>query len=201
MILKKLLQCTDEFELQTILMLRNLFYKKWFKKYGSGNKIGKPMMIVHPEKAEIGNHITIRSGLRLEMIVLWGNRKYNPFLSIGNNVSIEQNCHIACAEKITICDHVLISSNVFITDLDHDYRDKNKSIIKKRIKTSSTYIGKNTFIGSGAKILSGVRIGENCVIGANAVVTKSIPDNCLVVGVPGRIIKKYSVDTGQWESV
>jgi len=196
-----MLQCTDEFDLTVIIGIRNFFYKKWFGKYGVGNKIGKPMMIIHPEQAEFGNHLNIRSGLRLEMVVSWNKRKYTPHLYIGDYVCIEQNCHIACAEKITICEHVLISSNVLITDLDHDHQEKNKTIIKKRIRTSPTYIGKNSFIGSGAKVLSGVSIGENCVIGANAVVIKNIPDNCLVVGLPGRVIKKYNVASGQWEKL
>lgn len=50
-------------------------------------------------------------------------------------------------------------------------------------------IGKNTIISSGAKIIGPITIGKNCIIGANAVVTKSIPDNSLVVGIPGKIIK------------
>lgn len=48
-------------------------------------------------------------------------------------------------------------------------------------------------------ILSGVTIGNGCIVGANSVITKNIPDECMVVGVPARIIKKYSKDTGRWE--
>lgn len=51
-------------------------------------------------------------------------------------------------------------------------------------------IGDNVFIGAGAKILGDITIGNNVKIGANAVVTKNIPDNCTVIGIPGRIIKK-----------
>ncbi|MRS01918.1 serine acetyltransferase [bacterium] len=50
-------------------------------------------------------------------------------------------------------------------------------------------IGDNTIISSGAKILGPITIGKNCVIGANAVVLDSIPDNCVAVGVPAKIIK------------
>jgi serine O-acetyltransferase len=50
-------------------------------------------------------------------------------------------------------------------------------------------IGDNVFIGTGAKILGDVVIGNNVVIGANAVVVKSVPDNCVVAGVPAKIIK------------
>lgn len=51
-------------------------------------------------------------------------------------------------------------------------------------------IGENTILSTGSKIIGPVVIGNNCVIGANAVVLKSIPDNCVVVGVPGRIVKR-----------
>lgn len=56
----------------------------------------------------------------------------------------------------------------------------------------SPSIGDNVFIGAGAKILGGVSIGDNVKIGANSVVVDNIPDNAVVVGVPGRIIK-YSI--------
>jgi serine O-acetyltransferase len=51
-------------------------------------------------------------------------------------------------------------------------------------------IGDNTIISTGAKILGPVKIGSNCVIGANAVVLESIPDNCVAVGVPAKVIKR-----------
>lgn len=51
-------------------------------------------------------------------------------------------------------------------------------------------IGENCFIGAGAKIIGGIIIGNNVKIGANAVVTKDVPDNCVVVGIPAKIIKK-----------
>lgn len=51
-------------------------------------------------------------------------------------------------------------------------------------------IGDNTIISTGAKILGPIKIGSNCVIGANAVVLESIPDNCVAVGVPAKVIKR-----------
>jgi len=51
-------------------------------------------------------------------------------------------------------------------------------------------IGDNVYISSGAKIIGPIRVGSNCVIGANAVVTKDVPDNCIVAGVPAVVIKE-----------
>lgn len=51
-------------------------------------------------------------------------------------------------------------------------------------------LGNNIYIGPGAKIIGGIRIGNNVAIGANCVVTKDIPDNSVVVGIPGKVISK-----------
>lgn len=50
-------------------------------------------------------------------------------------------------------------------------------------------IGNNVFIGTGAKILGDIRIGNNVIVGANAVVVRDVPDNCILAGVPAKIIK------------
>jgi serine O-acetyltransferase len=50
-------------------------------------------------------------------------------------------------------------------------------------------IGDNVFIGGGAKVLGEIKIGNNVIIGANAVVLKDIPDNAVVAGVPGKVVK------------
>lgn len=51
-------------------------------------------------------------------------------------------------------------------------------------------IGENSMISTGAKIIGPIQIGKNCVIGANAVVLTDIPDNCVAVGIPAKIIKE-----------
>lgn len=57
-------------------------------------------------------------------------------------------------------------------------------------------IGDDVYIATGAKILGGIKIGNNCVVGANAVVISDVPDNCIVAGIPAKIIKTdiYSRD-------
>lgn len=51
-------------------------------------------------------------------------------------------------------------------------------------------IGNDVFIGAGAKILGNITIGSNVIIGANSVVVKSVSDNCVVAGIPAKVIKK-----------
>ena len=59
--------------------------------------------------------------------------------------------------------------------------------------TDSPTIGNNVTIGAGAKVLGNITIGNNSVIGANAVVVKNVPDNCVVVGVPARIVRRNGI--------
>jgi len=54
-------------------------------------------------------------------------------------------------------------------------------------------LGNNVYIGAGAKILGHITIGDNVVVGANAVVTRNVPSNCTVAGIPARIIKRDGV--------
>lgn len=79
---------------------------------------------------------------------------------------------------IHLGDRVLITSCVHI--LAHDYSTSKKL---------DTYIGDDSFIGIGAIILPGVRIGKEVIIGAGSVVTKDIPDHCIAVGNPAKVIK------------
>ena len=67
---------------------------------------------------------------------------------------------------------------------------QNVTIGGKTGKAGAPKIGENCIIGAGSSILGDIKIGNNCIIGANSVVVNDIPNNCVVVGAPGRIIKK-----------
>ena len=60
-------------------------------------------------------------------------------------------------------------------------------------------IGDGSWLGTHVVIAGNVKIGKHCVIGANSVVTKDIPDYCVAVGIPAKIIKKYNFDTCTWD--
>ncbi len=55
-------------------------------------------------------------------------------------------------------------------------------------------IGNNVYISAGARIIGKINVGNNVIIGANAVVNKDVPDNCIVAGVPARVIRNVDVD-------
>ena len=97
-------------------------------------------------------------------------------------------------ESIPVLPHGL--KGIFIHGTAHI--GKNVTIhqqvtIGSRDVNKGAFIGDNVFIGAGAKILGDIRIGNNVKIGANAVVLSDIPDDCTVVGVPGKIVKRGNV--------
>ncbi len=117
---------------------------------------------------------------------------------IGDDVIINSNCTFIDNEKITIGSKVLIAPNVQIYTAYHPLLPEQRFIEKK--EDSNCYyttcadpveIKDGVWIGGGVIILPGVTIGENSVIGAGSVVTRSIPENCVAVGNPCRVIKFF----------
>lgn len=98
----------------------------------------------------------------------------SPSCKIGHNFKM---IHL---DGITIGSGAIIGNNCKIYQQVTIGKDKDKFPI----------IGDDVTIYSGAKIIGGVKIGNNVVVGANAVVTKDVPDNCVVAGIPAKIIKK-----------
>lgn len=90
-----------------------------------------------------------------------------------------------------IGEKVLLSPNVYITDCDHEYRNIDIPVIDQGIvqRGQKVSIGEGSYIGINTVIVGNVKIGKHCVIGANSVVTKDVPDYCVAVGSPARVIK------------
>ena len=97
---------------------------------------------------------------------------------------INSDLKLRCADRITIGDDVAISHDVTILDSDHH------ALGGKPIATSPVSIGNHVWIGTRATILQGVEIGGGCIVAAGAVVTKSMPPNSLIAGVPAKVIKE-----------
>ena len=113
---------------------------------------------------------------------------------IGRGSEIGERCRISIANSLVIGEKVLLSPNVYITDCDHEYRNVEVPVIDQGIvqKGQKVSIGEGSYIGINAVIVGNVKIGKHCVIGANSIVNKDIPDFCVAVGCPVKIIKSYN---------
>lgn len=137
----------------------------------------------------------------MEAISRHDNQVFHPQIIIEDHVHAEQFCQIICTNKVHIQKNVVISSFVFISDTEHSFNSLEQNTLSQNLKSSMVVIGEGAFLGIGVKIIRGAIIGKHSVIGANSVVLSDIPDYCMAVGTPARIIKKYNLRTGEWECV
>lgn len=171
-------------------------YKPFFGYIGRGSVVFKPIFLGNTNKVYIGENVFIRHHARIE--VVFTKKQSECSITIQDGVSIEQNFHIGAASNLVIGKNTTISSNVYITDLDHEYKEIGVPILSQPILVNKTTIGDNCFIGLGAKILAGTVLGKQCIIGANSVVRGNYPDYCVLVGSPAKVIKRYNVEKEIW---
>ena len=110
---------------------------------------------------------------------------FGRFITIGKNVFINHACSFLDIGGITIEDHVLIGPRVNIVTENHPLDPTDR----RALITQPVVIKRNAWIGAGATILPGVTIGENAVVAAGAVVSKDVPANSVVGGVPAKFIR------------
>jgi acetyltransferase-like isoleucine patch superfamily enzyme len=110
-------------------------------------------------------------------------------ITVGRRSLIGEGCILRGQGGITIGDDVYLGTLVQILAVNHVFHDTTRPISMQGITAQGISIGNGSWIGSGAIILDGVRIGCNVVVGAGAVVTRDIPDYCIAVGNPARVIR------------
>ena len=113
------------------------------------------------------------------------NADYGQNIKVGKNVFINSGCCFQDQGGIEIGDNVLIGQQVVIATLNHDLIPQKRA----NMYPAPVKIGNGVWIGAHATILSGVTIGNGAVVAAGAVVTKYVPENTVVGGVPAKIIK------------
>lgn len=176
------------------LIITKIFYKK-------ARLIRRPVYIRGKKNLVYGSGFTTGHACRFDLL---GEDKA---LQIGKNCIIGDNVHIVAYEKVIIGDDVLMASKVFISDTNHGCSRGSKQEgpdippNDRVLSTCPVKIGDRVWIGENVVILSGADIGNGCIIGANSVITGEIPDNSIVVGAPGRIIKKWNERLQIWERV
>lgn len=160
---------------------------------GENFRVHKKIVIKNGNYITIGDNFVAMDGCRIEAWDEYAGVHFQPAIHIGNNVSMNMECHIGAINKITIGNNVLMGSRVFVTDHSHGNCSWEEAEIapNKRALFSKgeVSIEDNVWLGEGAVVLPNVHIGRGAIVGANAVVTKDVPEYCIVGGVPARVLK------------
>ena len=170
-------------------------------------RVGRMPRILGLKYMKIGSGFSAGNSLWLEAVSRHAADTYSPFLTIGQNVTMSDSVHIACAFSLSIGNNVLVGSRVIITDHNHGsytgIAQDNPSTPPnmRKLSCKTTVIEDCVWIGDGVVILPGARIGEGSIIGANSVVSGLIPSSCIALGVPARPVKKFDVETNTWKSL
>lgn len=172
------------------------FYRSKFQNFGKGSSLLFPLNLDGIKNISIGDNVSIAYKTWLAALPQIISEECE--LIIGDGTCIGNFNHIYATKSIVIGKNVLTADKVYISDNLHGYEDITIPIIYQPIKQIGTVIiGDGTWLGENVCVI-GAKIGKNCVIGANSVVTKDIPDYCLAVGVPAKIIKKYCKESEKW---
>jgi acetyltransferase-like isoleucine patch superfamily enzyme len=116
-------------------------------------------------------------------------RCHEGLVSIGAKTVLGQDCTISAYQHVSIGRECVIADRVMLIDFDHGVVEVERPIRLQGIYKRDVRVGHNVWIGYGACILRGVTIGDNAIVGTSAVVTKDVPENAVVAGVPARVIR------------
>ncbi len=135
-----------------------------------------------------GNNVSVGAGSIIECTGVI--RELGEGITIGNHVGFAQNAFISVRGNVEIGDDCIFGPNVSIHSENHVFSDLNTPIRLQGATRQGVRIGRDCWVGNGAIILDGVTIGDGCVIAAGAVVTKDVPENSVVGGVPAKVLRK-----------
>jgi acetyltransferase-like isoleucine patch superfamily enzyme len=146
-------------------------------------------------RVDFGRFVWVGDGTKI--------RCHEGEVSIGAKTVLGQDCTISAYKLVRIGEQCVIADRAMFIDFDHGVVDVERPIRQQGIYKREVVVGSNCWIGYGACILRGVTIGDNAIVGTNSVVTRDVPANAVVGGVPAKVIRMREVPkTLRWpESV
>lgn len=156
--------------------------------------LGKDCVVLGHRHIRLAGRFVALARNRIEAIERHGDQRFTPMLLIGDDVSMEYDCHIGCVNEVRIGSRVLMASRVYISDHAHGGTAAEDILLPPNarpvLSKGPVIIEDEVWLGEGAAVMPGVRIGRSSIIGANAVVTRDIPAFSVAVGAPARVIKR-----------
>lgn len=158
--------------------------------------IRRPISVRQKSGLKYGKGFTTGRNCRIE---IFGDGE----IVFGDSCLIGDNVHIVASNRVSIGSECLFASKIFISDTSHGSYGRNGSNPdsnpnNRPLVANAVSIGDRVWLGENVVVLAGTNIGNGCIIGANAVVTHDIPDYCIAVGSPAKVIKEYNFENGEW---
>jgi len=150
-------------------------------RFGEGLILEGDFDMTRPERIVLGSRVKLG---KEAVLGAWSESE----LTIGNDTYIGRWTIILAYESVQIGDDCLIAPSCHITDVNHGI-ESGELIRKQKYTSKSVRIGNDVWVGAGSSILPGVTIGNGAVIGARSVVTKDVPPNAVVAGVPAKVLR------------
>ncbi len=191
-------------------LIRGLFLKFFLKKSTGLIFLGTNVKVKHSYQISAGKNLILEDNVSINALsengIILGDHvsiardsilfctgiiaQKGTGITIGHRTGIGARAFLAGQGGISIGNDVITGPNIQIFSENHNFSDLSLTIKEQGVKRHAVFIGNNCWIGGGVSILAGVTIGDGCVIATGSVVTKSVPANSVVAGVPARIIRK-----------
>lgn len=161
-----------------------------FARFGRKSVIIPPVRLEGEDRIEIGSYVYIARGCWIQAEPDGDNR--SSALFIGDRTSIAGPCVLSAMRSVRLEDHVLLASNIYISDHSHRY-DRAGVPVKDQglTRIEPVRVKRGAWIGNNAVICPGVTIGQGAVVGANSVVNRDVPDFSIAAGAPARVIRYF----------
>jgi acetyltransferase-like isoleucine patch superfamily enzyme len=132
-------------------------------------------------KIRFGRFVWVGDGTKI--------RCHEGVVEIGAKTVLGQECTISAYRRVRIGEQCVIADRAMFIDFDHGMVEVERPIRQQGIYMREVEVGSNVWIGYGACFLRGVRVGDNSVVGTGAVVTKDVPANAIVGGIPAKVLR------------
>jgi acetyltransferase-like isoleucine patch superfamily enzyme len=162
-----------------------------FYAFGSKSVIEPPVRLSGEGQIAVGDGVYIGRGSWLQVLTEGDDVR----ISIGNGTSIVGGCTLSAVASIVVGERVLMARNVYIADHMHAFDDPTKAVLDQGVtRVAPIEIGDGAWLGQNVVVGPGVRIGRGAVVGANSVVLEDVPDRCVAVGSPARVVRSIDSD-------
>lgn len=157
--------------------------------FGQWNQLDDDVYVSALGKQKITFGDNVKIGAHSRIITSTSFNHIGEFIKIGNNVGIGEFAYLGGGGGLEIGNDCIVGQYLSCHPENHNFQNPDELIRLQGVTRQGIKVGNNCWIGAKVTILDGVHIGDNCVIAAGAVVTKSMPANSVIGGVPAKVIK------------